>query len=148
MGLDVLSDLLLALLLVATITYAVILNKKLSALRATKDEMARLLGEFAKTTAQAEAGVKELRDRAAASGDGLNAVVAEATAKLEKAHSLNEDLAFLIEKGESLADRLERGIEGARAAQTRSKAAMPAKAAKKDEPAADDTLMRSLAGVR
>ncbi|SMF67994.1 hypothetical protein SAMN06265365_12425 [Tistlia consotensis] len=148
MDLGVLADAVLALLLIVTIAYAVILNRKLAALRDTKDQMAGLLAEFARTTAQAEAGVKELRDRAAASGDGLSAIVAEAGAKLEKAGGLKEDLAFLIEKGEALADRLERGLEGGRGGQARPRAGGAGKAAAKAEPAEDEALKRSLAGVR
>ena len=155
MDMGLLADGFLALLLVVTIGYAVVLNRKLSALRETKDDMARMLAEFVQTTAQAEAGVRELRDRASASGEGLSTVVAEATAKLEKATGLKEDLGFLIEKGESLADRLERGIEGARASQARPATARSAtgKSAEtgkpgKTAPAQDDSLMRSLAGVR
>lgn len=152
MEIGVLADGLLALLLVVTIAYAVVLNRKLSALRATKDDMARMLADFAQTTAQAEAGVRELRERATASGDGLSAVVAAADAKLEKATALKEDLAFLVEKGDSLADRLERGIEGARASQARPKAAGKTTGGARTEadgkPAKDEALMRSLAGVR
>ncbi len=158
MDMGLLADGFLALLLVVTIGYAVVLNRKLAALRETKDDMARMLAEFVQTTAQAEAGVRELRERASASGEDLSSIVAEASAKLEQATGLKEDLGFLIEKGDSLADRLERGIEGARASHVRPAAARPAtaKAAEggkpgktgKAAPAQDDSLMRSLAGVR
>lgn len=161
MDIGLLADGLLALLLAVTIAYAVVLNRKLSALRATKDEMARMLAEFAETTAQAEASVRELRERAAASGDGLSAVVADAGAKLQKAGVLKDDLAFLVEKGEALADRLERGLEGGRATQARPKAAVAAKpsgtrreaaveeaAASASGASKDEALLRSLAGVR
>lgn len=161
MDIGLLADGLLALLLAVTIAYAVVLNRKLSALRATKDEMARMLAEFAETTAQAEASVRELRERAAASGDGLSAVVADAGAKLQKAGVLKDDLAFLVEKGEALADRLERGLEGGRATQARPKAAAAAKpsgtrreaaveeaAASASGASKDEALLRSLAGVR
>lgn len=161
MDIGLLADGLLVLLLAVTIAYAVVLNRKLSALRATKDEMARMLAEFAETTAQAEASVRELRERAAASGDGLSAVVADAGAKLQKAGVLKDDLAFLVEKGEALADRLERGLEGGRATQARPKAAAAAKpsgtrreaaveeaAASASGASKDEALLRSLAGVR
>lgn len=152
MDLGLLADGALALLLAVTIGYAVVLNRKLDALRATKNEMARMLADFAETTAQAEAGVKQLRDRAAASGDGLAAVVAEATGKLDKAKGLSEDLSFMIEKGESLADRLERGLEGGRALQAKPKAASRQRADGQDKTSAeagrDDALLRSLAAVR
>jgi hypothetical protein len=161
MDIGLLADGLLVLLLGATIAYAVVLNRKLSLLRATKDDMARMLAEFAETTAQAEASVRELRERAAASGDGLSAVVADAGAKLQKAGVLKDDLAFLVEKGEALADRLERGLEGGRASQARPKAAAAAKTsgAKRESVGAgaaataaggtkDDALLRSLADVR
>ncbi len=94
-----LLDAVVILLLLATIGYAAVLNRRLTRLRAAKDEMEALLREFG------EAGAKAQQALAALHGEG------EATAKrldglLEQAKSLSDDLVFLIDRGERLADGL------------------------------------------
>ena len=100
-------DVLVAVLLVATIVYAVVLNRKLSALRNAKVEMEALVARFAESTAQAENGIQTLKAHANESGVSLDN-------KANKAHGLADDLAFLIERGSELADRLEGAISSAR----------------------------------
>ena len=63
MPLSLVLDILLALLLAVTIGYAIILNKRLEALRSDKDELRRLAGDFAETTKSAEIGISELRSK-------------------------------------------------------------------------------------
>ena len=46
MALSLILDILLASLLVVTIGYAIMLNKRLDALRSDKDELRRLAGDF------------------------------------------------------------------------------------------------------
>lgn len=96
-------DVVIALLLVATISYAVILNRKLSALRASKDELAALLRSFSEATAKAEAGLEGIRRTAAGAGQELQSQVAKASA-------LSEDLRFLIGRAGLSADTVEANI--------------------------------------
>ena len=107
LSLPVLADALIAVLLVATIVYAVVLNRKLSALRNTKAEMEALVARFAESTAQAESGIRTLKANASESGSSLDSTT-------NRANGLAGDLAFLIERGSDLANRLEGTIGSAR----------------------------------
>lgn len=116
LSLPVVVDALIVVLLVATIIYAVVLNRKLSALRNAKVEMEVLVARFAESTAQAESGIQTLKAHAAESGSSLDRTT-------NRARGLADDLAFLIERGSDLANRLEGAIgaargKGAGAAQT------------------------------
>lgn len=100
-------ELIVAGLLVATIVYAAILDRKLGALRKSKDEMESLIKDFADSTMKAEQGLAELRAHAGASGKGLQQQVDEAAKMLT-------DLKFLVERGETLSDQLESASAGVR----------------------------------
>jgi len=100
-------DIVIAALLIATIVYASVLNRKLATLRNTKQEMEALATRLVDSTERAEKALSELK--AAASEDGGN---------LEKnvsaARGLVDDLRFLVDKGTALADRLTGEIGKAR----------------------------------
>ena len=93
-------DAVIAVLLVITIVYAVILNRKLSALRDAKGEMERLLLGFAEATGKAEQGLAAFRDAADGAGKDLQR-------QIQTARALADDLAFLVQRGAGLADRLD-----------------------------------------
>lgn len=101
LGLDltVAFDVLIAVLLSATIAYAVVLNRKLTALRNAKADLERLLRSLSDSTGKAESGIEAMRTHASESGEILQRRIGEARA-------LSDDLAFLLEKGTPLADRL------------------------------------------
>ena len=103
MALSLILDILLAVLLVVTIGYAIILNKRLGALRSDKDELRSLARDFTETTKHAELGIKELRSKTDILEEGL-----------KRAESLRDDLVFLIERGNSAADRLESMVRSSR----------------------------------
>jgi hypothetical protein len=92
-------DALIAVLLLATIAYAVVLNRKLTALRNAKADMERLLRSLSDSTGKAESGIVALRTHASETGEILQRRIGEARA-------LADDLTFLVEKGAPLADRL------------------------------------------
>ncbi len=100
-------NILVAILLVATIVYAVILNKKLDALREAKAEMEGLIVSFAETTAKAEKSLTEFKAHASDTGSGLK----ENTVK---ADGILSDLSYLVERVELVADRLEEDLGLAR----------------------------------
>jgi hypothetical protein len=104
---SILLDVLIAGLLAATIFYAVILNRKLGELRNNKAEMEAMVNRLVQTTERAEHGLAELRAAAHDKGEELSQKVADAKA-------LSDDLGFLVDKGTSLADRMERQIGAAR----------------------------------
>ncbi len=89
-------DLLIAVLLVITISYAVVLNRKLSLVRRDKTSLEKLANSFTLATGRAEESIGKLKQTAENLRD-----------RMEKAQALRDDLVFLAERGTSAADRLE-----------------------------------------
>lgn len=100
-------DVFVAVLLVATIAYAVILNHKLGRLRADRTAFEKMLKDFAAATNRAEQGVALLQRTADASA-------AELDAKRDGAVTLRNDLEFLVARANEQADRLEAQISEGR----------------------------------
>lgn len=100
-------DVFVALLLIATITYAVILNRKLGRLRADRAAFEKMLQDFVAATSRAEQGVALLQRTAQASA-------AELDSKRDGAVALRNDLEFLVARASEQADRLEAGISQGR----------------------------------
>ncbi len=96
-------DILVATLLVVTIGYAAVLNRRLRALRRGKGELEDLAVTFSNSTQRAEESIGRLRETAQS-----------LQGKLETAQSLRDDLAFLVERGAAVADRLENAVRAAR----------------------------------
>jgi len=104
-------DLAIILLLVPTIVYAVILNRRLSALRKSRDELAKAVSSFNEATMRAEAGIPKIKKATHEANSALQE-------RVEKAHSLRDDLAFMIERAEEMADRLEGAVRIGRTEKT------------------------------
>ena len=107
MDFRVLLDLVIALLLIATIGYAITLNNRLTALRRNRDQMAKIIASFNEATVRAESSIPKLRRAADEAGGGLQE-------RVEKAQSLRDDLAFMIERADTMANRLENVVRSAR----------------------------------
>lgn len=116
--LGLLVDGIVAILLVATIVYAAILNRKLSQLRAARGEMEQLLAGFSQATARAESSLAALREMSSEAGERLQQ-------DIEKGNAVADDLMFLVERAGGLADRLE-GFQPAARAKPGAPAAPPA----------------------
>ena len=108
MEFSLIFDALIAVLLVATIGYAAVLNRKLGVLRDAKSEMEALIASFSESTERAGSGVESLKQETGRSGEALQK-------KVEVARGLVDDLGFLIERGTRLAEWLDGGIGTARA---------------------------------
>ena len=100
-------DVMVAALLLVTIIYAWVLNQRLSQLRRNRDDLAKVVASFNDATARAEAGIPKLRKAAEETGLALQE-------RVEKAQSLRDDLAFMIERADAMADRLEQAVRVAR----------------------------------
>lgn len=111
MTLSLLIDIVVALLLVVTIGYAVVLNKRLGNLRRDRGELEKLAINFHTSTERADESIARL----SSSVEGLQD-------QIEKAESMRDDLIFLTERGSSAADRLEDVVR-----QSRGEAPLPAK---------------------
>jgi len=105
--LNLLLDVIIIVLLVPTIVYAVILNTRLKQLRDNRDDLARLVAAFNDATARAESGIPKLRRAADEAGQSLQE-------RVEKAQTLRDDLAFMTERADSMAGRLESSVRQAR----------------------------------
>lgn len=137
---SLLLDGVLAALLIATIVYAAMLDRRLRTLRQSRDELQALLTNFTAATTEAQAGMASLRETTQTAAKDLKG-------ELERAKALREDLAFLMERGDELADRLEGGVGAARAA-TRAatvapQAAKPSIRLADPVPAAPQTAARA-----
>jgi hypothetical protein len=120
-------DVAVAGLLVAAIAYAVRLNRTLESLREGKSELAALIGRFDEAAAHAERSVARLTQATAEQGKVLNAAVAEAQA-------LRDELAFMLERGDTVAERIA-GL---------TPAATAAPAPKRESPEVDSAMEREL----
>ncbi len=151
-GLDVLT----ALLLAATIGYAVSLNRKLNHLRDNKGEMEAVIARLIEATDRARDGLEGLRTHAVEVDQRLRE-------QLKKSGGRVDELAFLIEKAETFSRRLDGSIAAARVPQASTPAAAakpcvphrpvaPAGAERQDtnrEPAPEEaSLLKSLQGMR
>ncbi len=105
----VLLDVVIVALLVPTIVYAVMLNRKLEALRRNRDDLAKMIASFQEATTRAEAGIPKMRRAVQEVGEALQT-------SMEKAQTLRDDLAFMTERADSMANRLEAQLREARGA--------------------------------
>lgn len=103
MAFSMVLDILVAGLLVVTISYAVMLNRRLRNMRQDRTELEKLATKFADSTMRAEHSIRKLKMHA----DELGS-------RMEKAQGLRDDLTFLIERGTTTADRLEETVRMAR----------------------------------
>jgi hypothetical protein len=125
----------LALALLATLPLAARLERALSALKRDRAMLAESARGFSDATREAEAAVVRLRAAADNSGRSL-------AEQIQLAATLREDLRFLSERAEAIAERLDGGVRAARPA-----AAEPAPAAVPRARAEAD-LLRALRGGR
>jgi hypothetical protein len=109
MTLTLVLDVVLAVLLAATLVYAVVLNRRLVALRDARAEMQGLMASLAASTEQAGSGLESLKVHAEQQGERLRRAA-------DGAKGLADDLAFLVERGTALADRLDGALGAARVA--------------------------------
>lgn len=94
-----LLDIVLILLLAATLFHAVRLERALGMLKRDRAELLELIANFNASTRQAEIGIERLRGAA----DGAGRQIAR---QVDAALALKDDLLLLIERGNRLADRM------------------------------------------
>jgi hypothetical protein len=102
-GVETLLELILLVLLIATLLHTVRLHRALGAMRQDRATLMDAVEGFDSGTRQAEAGLGRLRDAA----DQVGGQLAHAAA-------LKDDLEFLSARGEQLADRLDALVRAAR----------------------------------
>ena len=147
-------DLTIIVLLGTVIVYAAILNRRLAAWRQGKADLERLVAEFNRAAERAEAGIERLRMASEETGKALQQA-------LTKGQGLRDDLSYLLERAEPLADRLTGVVQLGRSAAAagpgaRSQGSPTATAAREQPGAAQATdrertkreLLRALAAMR
>jgi len=100
-------DIVICLLLMTAIAYAIALNRKLNVLRAARGDIEKLFADFSAATGQAEGGLQALKQGSAEASVSLAKNVTDAC-------RLAEEMAFLVKKGNEIADRLEVEITASR----------------------------------
>ena len=107
MTLNIILDIVVAGLLLTTIAYAVLLTRRLGALRNDKQQLDALVDSLDNSSQRAEAGISALKEAAERIGRQLQE-------RIDQAKALQTDLAYIIDLGGGLADRLEGTIRARR----------------------------------
>jgi len=107
MNATLICDVTVALLLVATIGYAAVLNRRLAVLRDDRAKLEQLIQGLNVASVNAQNGIAGLRKATEDVGKDLEK-------ELAASRSLRDDLHYLIERGGVVADRLEGSIRSRR----------------------------------
>jgi hypothetical protein len=141
---DWILDVALVILLTATLFHAVRLERALGVLKRDRSELEALVTSFNASTRAAESGIERLR----ATTDGAGRQI---QSQIDRASSLKDDLTFLVQRGEGLADRLDDLVRATRpavvaAAQPASRVAYATQAERmpRDEPKVRSQAERDL----
>lgn len=137
----------LLLLLSVTLFHAVRLERALGILRRDRGALEKLVDSFTESTAQADQSIERL----GLASEGAGRQMAR---QIESGSSLRQDLTFLAERGDALADRLDGLVRSARATQPGITSGERGPAAVASEPAprlrsqAERDLVKALKLVR
>jgi chromosome segregation ATPase len=107
MTMTLFADTGVAVLLMITIYYAAKLSRRLNALRIDKAELQTLVQQLTRATQSAEAGIKGLKS-------GAEDIARQLDKRLQDAQSLRDDLAYMVDRGGVVADRLEVSLRSRR----------------------------------
>src|SRR5271170_6795052 len=103
-----LLNILIVALLAVTIAYCWLLNRRIKVLQDSKSELAQLLKHFDESTQRASESIIALQTASKKIGENIQF-------RVDKANYLLDDLAFMIEKGNKLANQMEAGFAVGRA---------------------------------
>jgi hypothetical protein len=109
MTLGIVLDVVVALMLGGAIGYAYLLERRLRALHTDRAALEGLVAGLAQTASHAEAGITGLR----AAADRIGA---ELQQRIDRAEALRDDLGYMHERGNQIADRLEQAVRTGREA--------------------------------
>jgi hypothetical protein len=133
---------LVAVLLVVTVVYCAMLDKRLKALRTGQDGLKAIIEGLDSATRRAQTSVSELKAAADAAGHNLSGQVG-------KARALTDELQIMIEAGNALADRLEGGRAAAGPRETRAAQAPKPQAPRAKAPEEwEENLLKALREAR
>lgn len=122
-------DVLLVVLLTATVIYCFVLNRRLGQLRNAQGDMALMVRSFDESTERARSSIDDLKHTAGAVG-------LELEGRIGKARDMLDELNLVTTSGERVADRIEKSIDNRKADAAASNGARPAPEPKGAEPSA------------
>ena len=102
---DLIINVLLAVLLCIAIGYGFILNRRIVGVRKAQQKLDKLAKNFAEATTRAESSIIKLKTTSDLTSETLGQTI-------EQAIKVKEDLLYLSERGNVLADKLETSIRG------------------------------------
>ncbi|HEY0205097.1 MAG TPA: DUF6468 domain-containing protein [Acetobacteraceae bacterium] len=138
--LDWVLEVVLIGLLLVTLLHALRLERALAVLRRDRTALGDAVAGFDQSARAAEQGIGKL--------NSLTGEAAQQVArKIEQASALKDDLAFLAERGEHLADRLEAAVRAGRAMEG-MKAAPGGDAQPRPRSSAERDLQHAMRGSR
>jgi hypothetical protein len=138
-GMEWMLDVPLVILLTATLFHAVRLERALGALKRDRASLEAMVGTFNASTRAAESGIERLRTAAEGSGRQIQRQIDTAT-------TLKEDLTFLVQRAEGIADRLDEQLRAARPTVAAARqGAIRQGASRYEQPADDEPRVRSQA---
>ncbi len=106
-NLELIINIIIIGLLIPTIIYAYRLNKNLTLLRQNQSSLSRLIQSLNDATSKAENSIPKLKTATQSTSGELKEVV-------DNAKTLKDDLTFINERADNLADRLENVIHNSR----------------------------------
>ncbi|PJB73113.1 MAG: hypothetical protein CO093_01470 [Alphaproteobacteria bacterium CG_4_9_14_3_um_filter_47_13] len=116
------------LLLAGTIFYAIKLSEQIKVFRDSRKDLEKLIGNLSAQIDKAGQAIEGLREAARLSGRDLQSCINDA-------QGLSEELQIMIQSGNNLAERLEKGAEQkGRSHKERSHNVLPSRAVRKHEP--------------
>ncbi len=143
-NLELIINLVIIALLIPMIIYAYTLNKNLKDLRQNQKSLAQLVSALNEATFKAENSIPKLKSATEHSSEGLKEVV-------DNAKELKNDLLFINERADSLADRLENVISTSRSMPISNKAetvSQPTSSSADERAAAELELLKALRSIK
>lgn len=145
------ADIVVAILLVATLVYVRRFSVRLEAIRAGRAEFEKLIADLTKSTDQAASHLQQFKSTAEVAGRDLQTRIERAHGLAAEFGRLGDDLKLLTDRAENATNRLEAAIGQSRQVSVAS-AAMPAAKFTPAPPApqveiADDEDDRRVAGL-
>jgi hypothetical protein len=136
-GMEWALEIVLVVLLAATLFQAIRLERALGVLKRDRSSLESLVVGFNASTHHAESGIQRLRAAAVGAGRQIEN-------QLTKSVALKDDLSFLTERGERLADRLDTLVRTARPLARDRSSDMPETDAQKVTSQVEKNLLHAL----
>jgi ABC-type transporter Mla subunit MlaD len=99
-------ELLLSVLLAATLVYCIVLERRLASVRKGQDGLKKMIGELNGAIAGAGASLRALKSAAADAAETLDD-------RLKRARALSDELSLITNSGERIAQRFDRAVPAA-----------------------------------